>query len=145
MDKIYRRATQPKESRVINETMSVNGTEAINATKPKRKKNEHNRTRNVFLNFRMTQKERDLIETRIKLSGLTKSEFFIQSCLYQAVLVKGNIRTFSEIKNSIREIQQCLNVNSDLTALEGRQLESLRIIVEILDRLFGSDESTKAN
>ena len=60
----------------------------------KRKKNEKNRVRNTFLNFRVTPFEKELIEARISLTGLTKAEFFIQSCLYQTILVKGNIRTF---------------------------------------------------
>ncbi len=64
--------------------------------KPKKKKNEKNRKRNVFMNFRVSEKERELIEKRIALSGMTKAEFFIQSCLYQAIFVKGNIRTFDK-------------------------------------------------
>ncbi len=126
MDKIFRRATQSN---------GLNDDEQI------RKRNECNRTRSVFLNFRMTPTERELIETRIKLSGLSKSQYFIESCLYQTILVKGNIKTFTEINNSMKEIYQCLNTNPDLTALDSWQIESLRIILEILDRLFGSDKS----
>ena len=75
--------------------------------KPKKKKNEKNRKRNTFMNFRVSETERALIEKRIALSGMTKAEFFIQSCLYQAILVRGNIRTFDKTKAEFF-IQSCL-------------------------------------
>ena len=49
-------------------------------------KKEESRKRNVILNFRVSEKEKELIEKRIELSGLKKSEFFIQSCLYQVFI-----------------------------------------------------------
>ena len=72
-DKIYRRTTQP--SPILKS----------DAGKKARK-------RNVILNFRVTEQEKGLIEKRIELSGLKKSDYFIESCLYQKILVKGNIR-----------------------------------------------------
>ena len=84
VDKIYRRSTQSKGKR-----------------KSRSKKNEKNRVRNVIMNFRVSPTEKELIETRIKLTGMLKSKFFIQSCLYQTILVKGNIKTFTEIKKQI--------------------------------------------
>ena len=116
MDKIYRRPTQ------LGNT-------------PKKKKNEKNRVRNTFLNFRVTPNEKKLIETRVALTGLTKSEFFIQSCLYQTILVKGNIKTFSEIKDKILELNIALESNPNLENLEPCQIESLRIILEILEKI----------
>lgn len=70
MGKIYRRPTQ------------LGGT-------PKRKKNEKNRVRNTIMNFRVSPDEKKLIEARISATGMTKAEFFIQSCLYQKILVRG--------------------------------------------------------
>ncbi len=60
MDKIYRRPTQES------------GT-------PKKKKNEKNRKRNTIMNFRVSPQEKELIEARIKLLGLPKAEFFIET------------------------------------------------------------------
>ena len=109
VDKIYRRSTQSKGKR-----------------KSRSKKNEKNRVRNVIMNFRVSPTEKELIETRIKLTGMLKSKFFIQSCLYQTILVKGNIKTFTKQ----------INKNPNLEELEPEQVESLRIILEILNTLF---------
>lgn len=58
MDKIYRRATQGS------------GT-------PKKKKVEKNRVRNTIMNFRVSPQEKELIDARIALTGLSRSEFLL--------------------------------------------------------------------
>ena len=63
--------------------------------KPKGKKNEKNRRRNVIMNFRVTPEEKRKIESRIELSGLNKQDYFIQSLMNQQVICFGNIRMFS--------------------------------------------------
>ena len=121
-DKIYRRSTQSKGKR-----------------KSRSKKNEKNRVRNMIMNFRVSPTEKELIESRIKLTGMLKSKLFIQSCLYQTILVKGNIKTFTEIKKQMEQISKQINKNPNLEKLEPEQVESLRIILEILNTLFGKE------
>lgn len=122
MDKIYRRETQKS------------GT-------PKKKKNEKNRKRNRIMNFRVSPAEKELIDARIRLSGMPRAEFFIESCLYQTVLVKGNVRTFTEIKEQILELKKMLQERPNLETFEPVQRESLRIILEILDSFFENEMS----
>lgn len=117
MDKIYRRPTQS------------NGT-------VRKKKDEKNRHRNTFVNFRVTPTEKELIEARIAMTGMTRAEFFIQSCLYQTVLVKGNIRTFTAISEALDEIMDAVNADPDISALDPVQAEKLRMILEILISRF---------
>ena len=62
----------------------------------KKPKDEKARKRNTIINFRVSPEEKARIDARIAMTGLNKAEFFIESCLYQTVLVKGNIRTFRE-------------------------------------------------
>ena len=114
MDKIYRRPTQS------------NGT-------PKKKKDEKARKRNVIMNFRVSPQEKELIEKRIALSGLSKSEFFIQSCMYQKILVKGNVRTYDEMRKQLAVIKEHLSKVESTEDLELDVMESLRMIEEILD------------
>jgi len=120
MDKIYRRPTQS------------NGT-------AKKKKNEKNRVRNTIINFRVSPTEKKLIETRIALSGLPKAEFFIESCLYQTVLVKGNIKTFDKMKAAIEMISTEINRTGSLVELEPETMESLRMILEMFRFIYGKD------
>lgn len=117
MDKIYRRPTQS------------NGT-------PKKKKDEKARKRNVIMNFRVSSQEKELIEKRIALSGLSKSEFFIQSCMYQKILVKGNVRTYDEMRKQLAVIKEHLSKVESTEDLELDVMESLRMIAEILDSFY---------
>lgn len=117
MDKIYRRPTQS------------NGT-------PKKKKDEKARKRNVIMNFRVSTQEKELIEKRIALSGLSKSEFFIQSCMYQKILVKGNVRTYDEMRKQLAVIKEHLSKVESTEDLELDVMESLRMIAEILDSFY---------
>ncbi len=121
MDKIYRRVTQ------------LSGT-------PKKKKNEKNRVRNTIINFRVSPQEKELIDVRIALSGLPRAEFFISSCLYQTILVKGNIKTFGEINAKVKEISNVILENNSLTDLNMEQQESFQTILEILSNLYGKGE-----
>ena len=100
--------------------------------KPKKKKNEKNRKRNNIINFRVTENERELIEKRIALSGMTRAEFFIQSCLYQAILVRGNIRTFDKIRERLSAIEIKLSDAEKDPELTKDDLLELRTILEML-------------
>lgn len=115
-DKIYRRTTQLSDT-------------------PKRKDDEKARKRNVIVNFRVTQKEKELIDRRIELSGLKKSDFFIESCLYQKILVKGNIRTSDTMKEQLGKITDILNATEGKNfsdALSQEDVMTLKTIAEML-------------
>lgn len=120
MDKIYRRKTQVSNT-------------------PKKKKDEKNRVRNTIMNFRVSPQEKKLIDARIALTGLPRAEFFISSCLYQKILVKGNVKTFGDIKAKITDITDVVNTNSDLAELDPEVRESLRIILEIINNFHGEE------
>ena len=120
-DKIYRRPTQ------------LGGT-------PKKKKNEKRRKRNTFINFRVSPDEKERIEARVALSGMPKEKYIIASCLYQTILVKGNIRTFTEIKNRMEELAGKIDKNPRLEDLEPGRAETLKTILEIIDRRFAKEE-----
>ena len=53
--------------------------------KPKKKKNEKNRKRNVFMNFRVSEKERELIEKKDSSFRNDKGRV-----LYSELLVSGD-------------------------------------------------------
>lgn len=121
MDKIYRRETQLSNT-------------------PKKKKDEKNRVRNTIMNFRVSPQEKELIDTRIALTGLARGEFFIASCMYQTILVKGNIKTFDEIRTRVSEIATVIMKNNKLEDLDIKQRESLKTILEILKSLYGREK-----
>jgi len=104
--------------------------------KPKKKKNEHNRLRNVIVNFRVSPKEKALIDARFEVSGMKREEFLRQSCLYQKILVKGNIRSFDRIRSAIEDIANTLKVDPSYENLTEEQTEKLKTILEMLDYLY---------
>lgn len=116
-DKIYRRPTQSS------------------GDTPQKKRNEQNRKRNKYINFHVTKSEQDLIQRRRELSGLNHSEFYRQSLLYQRILVKGSIKTFAAMRTRITELEEHFMIpeNQDLLSLDPAQLESLRVIMEIME------------
>ena len=115
----------------------IYGKTKITNPKPKKKKNEHNRLRDVIVNFRVSPKEKALIDARIAATGMGKQDYFRQSSLYQKILVKGNIRTFSVMKDTLRDLTEKIDRNPDLTQLDPTDAERLKTILEITNYLFG--------
>ena len=118
-DKIYRRTTQ--SSPILK---SNDGKKA--------------RKRNVILNFRVTEQERNLIEKRIELSGLKKSDYFIESGLYQKILIKGNIRTSDKMKEQLARIADALKESEEedfSDVLSGEDVIAVKTILEMLTKI----------
>ena len=112
----------------------------ISGVSPK-KTEEKKRKRSVIVNFRMTPEEKKLLDNRIELSGMQRQDFFIQSCLYQKIITYGNIRTFDAMRKKAVEINKHLNSISKSEELDLEVLESLRMILEMLDGLEEEDGS----
>lgn len=121
MAKIYKRATIENE---------VKNTKTENYT----------RKRDVVANFRVSEAEKKLIDARLSVTGLSRSEFFIQSCMYQKILVKGNIKTFDNIHKKMKEIAEEISINHNLENMDIELVESWRVILEIFEKLYGRSE-----
>lgn len=110
--------------------------------KIKKKRNEHNRLRDIIVNFRVSPQEKEILDARICASGMTKQNYYRQSCLYQKILVTGNIRSFDRIRKAVGEIAATLKVNPNYEELTLEQQSMLKTILEILDRLYGYESRT---
>ena len=115
MSNVYRRESLPKGKR------------------NKKKKDEHARKRHVIINFRVTPEEKELIEARIDLSGLSRSEFFIESCLHQHITVIGNVRTFDEISIRLSRIEAIVSGDIRDEVFTAVDIENFETILELLD------------
>ena len=120
MAKIYRRTTL------------ISGTN--------KRKDEKKRKRNIIMNFRVSPEEKQMIEERVRLSGMAKGEYFIQSCMYQKISVLGNIRTFDAIKESVSKLDRKLMELQSVEELDEVTLESLRMVLELLDGIYNKRE-----
>jgi len=74
----------------------------------RKQKDEKARIRNTIFNFRVTPEEKKMIEERIRVSGLSRAEFFLQSSLFQQINVIGSIRTSTEMQKSIDSMSKIL-------------------------------------
>ena len=110
--------------------------------KIKKKRNEHNRLRDIIVNFRVSPQEKEILDARIFVSGMNKQNYYRQACLYQKILVTGNIRSFDRIRKAVGEIADTLKVNPNYEGLTLEQQSMLKTILEILDRLYGYDIRT---
>lgn len=79
------------------------------------------RWRNVIISFRMSPQERDDLNVRVKLSGLTKQNYIIKRLSERDIVVQPNTRVYKALRNQMAEILSELkrtesggNIDSDL-------------------------------
>ena len=108
-------------------------------------KKKKNRVRNVIMNFRVTPKEKEMIENRIKLSGLSKQEYFIRSCTEQKLTVIGNVKTFDAIRNEMKVIDEHLLQIKNIGEADENCLTALKNILDILSAFYGEESLNGKN
>lgn len=79
------------------------------------------RWRNVIVSFRMSPEERDDLNVRVKLSGLTKQDYIIKRLSECDIIVQPNTRVYKALRNQmteilaeLRRIERGGNIDSDL-------------------------------
>ncbi len=82
------------------------------------------RWRNVIVSFRMSPEERDDLNVRVKLSGVTKQDYVIKRLLEREVIVIPSSRLYKamreqmmEILSELKRIENGKNVDGDLLAV----------------------------
>lgn len=99
------------------------------------------RWRNVIISFRMSPQERDDLNVRVKLSGLTKQDYIIKRLSERAVIVQPNTRVYKALRNQmadilteLRRIENGANIDSDL-------LDKIQITVQTYNGLAEKEKS----
>ena len=62
------------------------------------------RGRNKTVAFRVSPEEDELLETAVKLSGLTKQDYIIRRLQEKEVVVTGNPRVYKALKNELAKV-----------------------------------------
>ena len=82
---------------------------------------QQGRWRNKVVAFRMSPEEDELLETAVRLSGLTKQEYIVRRLQEKEVVVTGNPRVYKALKNELAKVLNELksmkkgdNVSEDL-------------------------------
>ena len=89
----------------------------------------------------MSPQERDDLNVRVKLSGLTKQDYIIKRLSERAVIVQPNTRVYKALRNQmadilteLRRIENSANIDSDL-------LDKIQITVQTYNGLAEKEKS----
>lgn len=99
--------------------------------KPKKKKDEHNRKRDIIVNFRMSPEERAELEQRILISGKKKQDYMIQSSLEQKLEIVANRKMLADIRCRMDVIESELKRVASADALDMNKLAGLKALIEL--------------
>ena len=103
-------------------------------------RDEHNRWRNVTVAFRVSPEEDALIETAVRLSGLTKQDYIVKRLLCRDVVVQGNPRVYKALKNQLAEVLGELKRIKNGSAVDDELLSTIQLITTTLNGLKGDRE-----
>ena len=85
----------------------------------------------ILLNFRVSEREKELIEANIKMSGMTKQHYLVRSCVYQRLCVVGKKETIMILVNELN--QMCLKleelatqISSDISEINCEEIKKLK-------------------
>ena len=67
-------------------------------------RDERNRWRNVTVAFRVSPEEDELIETAVRLSGLTKQDYITRRLTNREVVVQGNPKVYKALRNQLAAV-----------------------------------------
>ena len=94
---------------------------------------KHNRWRNKTVAFRVSEEEDQLLETFVKISGLTKQDYITSRLLCKDVVVQGNPRVFKTLRDQfaavleeLRRIEAGEEVNDEL-------MKTIQLMAAIMD------------
>ena len=93
------------------------------------------RWRNKTTSFMMSPEEREDLDTRVKLSGLTKQEYMVRRLLERDVVVQPNTRVFKALRNQMTEILTELKRIENGANVDDELLETIKTVAETYNGL----------
>ena len=98
-----------------------------------RNMDNHNRWRNITVAFRVSPEEDALLETYVKLSGLTKQSYITSRILEKDVVVQGNPRVFKALRDQLAAVLDELRRIEAGGAVNDELLDTINMIASIMD------------
>ena len=93
------------------------------------------RWRNVIVSFRMSPEERDDLNVRVKLSGLTKQDYVIKRLLERDVIVIPSSRLYKAMREQMTEILSELKRIENGKSVDGDLLAVIKTVAETYNGL----------
>ena len=110
---------------------------------------EANRVRKVQLNFRVTEREKQLIEERMQEIGTTNREAYLRKIAIDGMLVKLEVPELKEIVSLMRRTSNNVNQNArrlnengriyevDITDVQNQQEQLWDMLNSLITKLSG--------
>ena len=99
----------------------------------------YGRWRNKVVAFRMSPEEDELLEAKVKLSGMTKQDYILNRLAEKEIAVVGNPRVFKALKNQMGLILEELKRIEAAGEVTDEMLELIELITVTLDGMKGGD------
>ncbi|GAA6394441.1 hypothetical protein I4100191B2_19230 [Clostridiales bacterium] len=93
----------------------------------------HNRWRNRQVAFRLSPEEADLLDTYVRLSGLTKQDYITRRLMCREVVVQGNPRVYKALRNEFAAVLAELQRIEAGGGVDGELLDTIKLIATIMD------------
>ena len=93
------------------------------------------RWRNKTVAFRVSEEESKLIDTQVRLSGLTKQDYIIRRLQCRDVVVQGNPRVYKALRNQMVDIYEELQRVAHAGELNEEFLYTLQLVAETMNGL----------
>ena len=99
------------------------------------------RWRNMIISFRMSPQERDDLNVRVKLSGLTKQDYIIKRLSERDIVVQPNTRVYKALRNQMAEILEELKRIDNVAGIDSDLLDIIQITVQTYNGLAEKEKS----
>ena len=99
------------------------------------------RWRNVIISFRMSPQERDDLNVRVKLSGLTKQDYIIKRLSERDIVVQPNTRVYKALRNQMAEILAELQRIDNGADIDSDLLDIIQITAQTYNGLAEKEKS----
>ncbi len=103
-----------------------------------KRRDERNRWRNKTVAFRVSPEEDALLESFVRLSGLTKQDYIARRLLAREVVVQGNPRVYKALREQLERVLEELRRIESGAGVDADLLAVIRMIAQILDGMRDS-------
>ena len=93
----------------------------------------YNRWRNRQVAFRLSPEEADLLDTYVRLSGLTKQDYITRRLLNRDIVVQGNPRVYKALRDQLAAVLEELRRMEAGGGMDDELLDTIRLITVTLD------------
>lgn len=101
----------------------------------KKNKDEQNRFRNKIIAFRVSLEENEVLNAKVKLSGLTKQDYLIHCMEDRDYVVQGNPYVFKSLNKQLEVFIRRFNEINELDDLSLDDMIILERLLEIVNAM----------